>query len=144
MGVDAYSAAGNAVNYPAIHRQPPVIFNLKKKLYCTDDLTYHMMSPVQCNGLFKNKSLYGMGSRIRSTSLQYTTRPLLHYTAPPPLHCTVLTTLYCTHYTAPPLLHCITTTPLHCTHCTAPPLLHCTVPRPSLVTGLGARLRHVT
>ena len=47
-------------------------FLLKKTLHCTDDATYHVTSPVKCNGLFKNKSLYGIGFRIRSNSLQYT------------------------------------------------------------------------
>ena len=30
MGGDAHSAAVNAVNGPAIHRRPPMIFNFKK------------------------------------------------------------------------------------------------------------------
>ena len=32
MGVDAHSAAVNAVNGPAIHRRPPMIFNFKKNV----------------------------------------------------------------------------------------------------------------
>ena len=30
MGVDAHSAAVNTLNVPAIHRRPPMMFNLKK------------------------------------------------------------------------------------------------------------------
>ena len=146
MGVDAHSAALNAVNWPAIHRRPPMIFNLKKTFHCTDDVTYHVTSPLQCNGLFRNKCWYGMGFRIRSTSIQYTTRPLLHYTEPRLLHCTVLTTLQHHYTTALYSLHCATTTPRsvltallhHCytalystalcslLHCTTTPLIHCT------------------
>ena len=68
-----------------------------------------------------------MGFRIRSTSLQYTTRPLLHYTAPPLLHCTVLSTLHCTHYTALYSQHCTVLTTLHHHYSTALYSLHCTV-----------------
>ena len=108
-----------------------------------------MTSPAQYIGLFKSKSLYGMSFTIRSSSLQYTARPLrhcthyttlrhhystalyslhcttttplncTHYNALYSLHCTVLTTLHCTHYTALCSQHCNTTTPLHCTHFTA-------------------------
>ena len=41
MGVDARSAAVNAVKGPVMHRRPPMIFNFKKKVHCTDDITYH-------------------------------------------------------------------------------------------------------
>ena len=138
-----------ASDSPAIHRLSPMIFNEKKTLHCTDGFTYHVTSPVQCNGLFKRKSLYGMGFRIRITSLQYTTRPLVHYTALPLLHCTVLTTLHhhysttlyslhCTfltalyhhYYTALYSLHCTTTIPLHCTHYTTLYSLHCITTTP--------------
>ena len=124
MGVDAHCERLEwACDSTAIHRRPPMIFNFKKPLHCTDDVTYHVTSPVQCNGLFKNRSLYGMGFRIPSTSLQYTTRPLLHYTAPPLLHCTALYSLHCNVLT--PLHHHFSTA-LHCSHFTAMCSLHYT------------------
>ena len=90
-------------------------FILKKLLHCTDNETYHVTSPVQCDGLFKNKSLYGMGFKALHFNTLYN-----HYsTALYSLQCTTTTPLHCTHYTAPPLLHCA--------HYTARPLLHCTV-----------------
>ena len=91
-------------------------FFIKKTFHCTDDITYDVKRT--CNGLFKNKILYGMGFRIRSTSLQYTERPLLH--------CTVLTTLHHHYSTALYSLHSTVLTTLHCTHYSALYLLECT------------------
>ena len=54
---------------------------LKRTLHCADGVTYHVTPSVQCSGLFKNISLYGMGFRIRSTAVQYTaptSPPLFH------------------------------------------------------------------
>ena len=82
--------------------------SFKKTLHCTDDVTYHLTSPVQCNGLFKYKCWYGK----------------------PESHCTASTKLlHCNHYTAalyssaPCSLHFATSTPLHFI---ATPILHWT------------------
>ena len=99
-------------------------------LDCTDDVTYHVTSPVQCKGLFKIKSLYGIGFRIRSSSLHFTAPTLLHCIS---LHRTPTTPLQWSSIPSTQALYCIVLntlrdhyTPLHCTHYTAPPLLHCT------------------
>ena len=109
------------------------VFIYKKTLHCTNDVTYHVTSPLQCNGLFKNKSLYEIYFRSRSTSLQYTATPLFHCTVLTELwwvqfnHCTVLSTRHCSHYTALTTLHCIVLTTPHCTHYPALYSLYCTV-----------------
>ena len=129
MGVDAHSAAVNAVNGPAIRRRfidGRIWFLIKKNiaLYRWHHILHDVR--VQCNSLFKNKSVYRMGFRIRSTSFQYTTRPLLHFTAPPLLYCTVLITLHHYYSTALYSPHCTTTAPLHSIHCTELTTLYCT------------------
>ena len=43
MGVDAHSAAVKALNGPAIHRRPPMMFNLKKMLHCANDVHWEAL-----------------------------------------------------------------------------------------------------
>ena len=96
-----------------------------------------MTSHITCNGLFKNESLYGMGFRIPSSSLHYTTQTTMQPLYSTAFHCTVSPLLHCDHYSTAP--HCYNPTtplnfiellPLDCTptvlrHFTARYTLHC-------------------
>ena len=98
--------------------------SFKQSWHCTDDVTYHVTPPVQCDGLFKNKSWYLMGSEFEA----------LHFTSPTTLQTHFSTAFHCTallqlHGTASPLLHCIVFTAMYhlystARHCTALPTLH--------------------
>ena len=143
MVVDAHSAAVNAVNGPAIHRRPPMIFNLKKNR-CTVLMTSHITWRHLYNASVYLKIKVCMEWVSEFEALHFNTIHDLYSTTLNHHYSTVLTTLHdhyctalhCTHFTAMCSLHCTTTTPLHftllttlhCAHYTAPPpLLHCTV-----------------
>ena len=64
-----------------------MIHRLKKALHYTDDVTYHVMPLVECNGLFKNKSWYRIGFRFRNNALHFTVPTTMqpHYSTA--IHC---------------------------------------------------------
>ena len=106
--------------------------------------SYTMMSsPVQCKGLFQNRSGYLMGFKIRRTAHHCTVphysaqTQCTYYKAPTtqnPQHCIYYTA---PHYSANTLLHL-----LHCIHCTVPTILppshhiHCLAPTAAHFTSL--------
>ena len=59
-------------------------------LHCTDDVTYHVTLPVQCNGLLKIKVCMEWVSELEA----------LHFNTLHDHYSTALYSLHCTHYTA--------------------------------------------